>query len=70
MNAFQLINPKKLLSFRSDQLQTTLQRLEDTINRNVDVKVLPGLQRITPEQAASIKNGQDGESVFVKERSF
>lgn len=55
----QLINPKKTVPFRRDMLRATLQHLEDKVNKNCDVKVLPGLKRITSEQASLIKIGQD-----------
>lgn len=42
-------------------MKTTLKRLEDTINKDLDVKVLPGLKQITSDQASLIKNVQDGE---------
>uniref|UniRef100_A0A182EIJ1 DNA topoisomerase n=2 Tax=Onchocerca ochengi TaxID=42157 RepID=A0A182EIJ1_ONCOC len=55
----QLINPKKISSFQGHNLKTTLKRLEDDINKNLDVKVLPGLKQITSDQASLIKIGQD-----------
>ncbi|VDK79922.1 unnamed protein product [Litomosoides sigmodontis] len=55
----QLINPKKVFSFKRYNLTTTLKRLEDAINKNLDVKVLPGLKQITSDQASLIKNVQD-----------
>ncbi|MCP9262062.1 hypothetical protein DINM_005358 [Dirofilaria immitis] len=55
----QLINPKKIFSFQKHNSKTTLKRLEDNINKNHDVKVLPGLKQITSNQASLIKNGQD-----------
>ncbi|OZC05807.1 TIGR01213 family protein [Onchocerca flexuosa] len=55
----QLINPKKISSFHGHNLKTTLKRLEDDINKNLDVKVLPGLKQITSDQASLIKIGQD-----------
>lgn len=59
-HSFQLINPKKISSFKKHNLKITLKRLEDSINKNLDVKVLPGLKQITSDQASLIKNGQDG----------
>uniref|UniRef100_A0A915PLF3 DNA topoisomerase n=1 Tax=Setaria digitata TaxID=48799 RepID=A0A915PLF3_9BILA len=56
----QLINPKRILSFRRDSLEATLKHLEECINKDPDVKVLPGLKQITSVQASLIKNGQDG----------
>ncbi|CAG9529827.1 unnamed protein product [Cercopithifilaria johnstoni] len=55
----QLINPKKVFSFQRYNLKTTLKRLEDSINKNRDVKVLPGLKQITSDQVSLIKNGQE-----------
>lgn len=55
----ELINPKRIFPFQRNNLKTTLKRLEDSINKNLDVKVLPGLKQITSDQASLIKNGQD-----------
>ncbi|EJD75499.1 hypothetical protein, variant [Loa loa] len=55
----QLINPKRIFSFQRHNLKTTLKRMEDSINKSLDVKVVPGLKQITSDQASLIKNGQD-----------
>ncbi|VIO93453.1 Uncharacterized protein BM_BM6653 [Brugia malayi] len=52
----ELINPKRIFPFQRNNLKTTLKRLEDSINKNLDVKVLPGLKQITSDQASLIKN--------------
>ncbi|VDN27248.1 unnamed protein product [Gongylonema pulchrum] len=54
-----LINPKKTNSFRRDHLQATLKRMENCINKNTDVRVVPGLRRISAEQSSFVKNDQD-----------
>ncbi|VDN02067.1 unnamed protein product [Thelazia callipaeda] len=55
----QLINPKKLVPFRSDLMQATLNNIRDKINENRDVRIPSDLKQITSDQASLIKKGQD-----------
>lgn len=51
-----------MLSFQRRNLEATLKRMEESINKNLDVKVLPNLKQVTPDQVSLVKNGQDGKS--------